>query len=120
MRGELTLRRYLGMCGNSRSEFGHGERLIKEGICRVEIEKLRWTVRASHAFAQFRVHKKNKRPAFLRAFVLYGAGTRSRTRDLLITSQLPYRRFVYVAGILMYARHKLEAKRAKDLPGYCT
>lgn len=33
---------------------------------------------------------KNKRPTFLRAFVLYGAGTRSRTRDLLITSQLLY------------------------------
>ncbi len=32
----------------------------------------------------------NKRPASLQAFVLYGAGTRSRTRDLLITSQLLY------------------------------
>jgi hypothetical protein len=27
---------------------------------------------------------------FCRGFVLYGAGTRSRTRDLLITSQLLY------------------------------
>ena len=34
------------------------------------------------------VGRKNKGPAFLRALVLYGAGTRSRTRDLLITSQL--------------------------------
>jgi hypothetical protein len=34
--------------------------------------------------------KKNKGLAFLRALVLYGAGTRSRTRDLLITSQLLY------------------------------
>ena len=34
--------------------------------------------------------QKQQRPAFLRAFVLYGAGTRSRTRDLLITSQLLY------------------------------
>ena len=31
-----------------------------------------------------------KKPASLQAFVLYGAGTRSRTRDLLITSQLLY------------------------------
>jgi hypothetical protein len=37
-----------------------------------------------------RITRKNKRPAFLRALVLYGAGTRSRTRDLLITSQLLY------------------------------
>ncbi len=34
--------------------------------------------------------QKQQRPAFLRAFVLYGAGTKSRTRDLLITSQLLY------------------------------
>jgi hypothetical protein len=34
----------------------------------------------------FYVLRINKRLAFLRAFVLYGAGTRSRTRDLLITS----------------------------------
>ena len=34
--------------------------------------------------------QKQQRPAFLRALVLFGAGTRSRTRDLLITSQLLY------------------------------
>ena len=34
--------------------------------------------------------QKRQRPASLRAFVLYGAGTRNRTRDLLITSQLLY------------------------------
>lgn len=33
---------------------------------------------------------KRKRPAFLRAFEFDGAGTKSRTRDLLITSQLLY------------------------------
>ena len=35
---------------------------------------------------------KQKRPTFRGAFfgVAYGAGTRSRTRDLLITSQLLY------------------------------
>lgn len=32
----------------------------------------------------------DKAPHFCEAFVLYGAGTRSRTRDLLITSQLLY------------------------------
>ncbi|CAI8837102.1 hypothetical protein EMIT0P260_20393 [Pseudomonas sp. IT-P260] len=31
-----------------------------------------------------------KGPALLQALVLYGAGTRNRTRDLLITSQLLY------------------------------
>ena len=34
------------------------------------------------------IQQKNKRPAFLRALVLYGAGTRSRTRDLLITRKV--------------------------------
>tara|TARA_Y100000589_G_scaffold137616_1_gene131738 strand:+ start:110 stop:310 length:201 start_codon:yes stop_codon:yes gene_type:complete len=34
--------------------------------------------------------RKQKRPASLRAFGKDGAGTRSRTRDLLITSQLLY------------------------------
>jgi hypothetical protein len=38
-------------------------------------------------YAHLYVCRKNKRPTFLRALVLYGAGTRSRTRDLLITSQ---------------------------------
>jgi hypothetical protein len=41
-------------------------------------------------YAQLYVSRKNKGPAFLRALVLFGAGTRSRTRDLLITSQLLY------------------------------
>ncbi len=36
------------------------------------------------------VQRKNKGPASLQALVLYGAGTRNRTRDLLITSQLLY------------------------------
>ena len=36
------------------------------------------------------VRDKKQRPASLQAFDLYGAGTRSRTRDLLITSQLLY------------------------------
>ncbi len=36
------------------------------------------------------VLQKNKGPASLQALVLNGAGTRSRTRDLLITSQLLY------------------------------
>ena len=36
------------------------------------------------------VWQKNKGPASLQALVLNGAGTRSRTRDLLITSQLLY------------------------------
>ena len=35
-------------------------------------------------YAHLYVRRKNKGPAFLRALVLYGAGTRSRTRDLLI------------------------------------
>ena len=39
--------------------------------------------------AYYVLHKK-QRPASLQAFDLYGAGTRSRTRDLLITSQLLY------------------------------
>ena len=34
--------------------------------------------------------RSKKRPASLQAFDLYGAGTRNRTRDLLITSQLLY------------------------------
>ncbi len=34
--------------------------------------------------------KQQKPLHFCRGFVLYGAGTRSRTRDLLITSQLLY------------------------------
>src|SRR5690606_4922661 len=34
--------------------------------------------------------QKRKRPAYLRAFQYRGAGTKSRTRDLLITSQLLY------------------------------
>ena len=41
-------------------------------------------------YVRWYVERKNKRPALLRALVLYGAGTRSRTRDLLITSQLLY------------------------------
>ncbi|EEB56862.1 hypothetical protein PSPTOT1_0782 [Pseudomonas syringae pv. tomato T1] len=36
------------------------------------------------------VYRKKQGPASLQALDLYGAGTRSRTRDLLITSQLPY------------------------------
>ena len=38
----------------------------------------------------FYIQQKNIRPASLQAFALYGAGTKSRTRDLLITSQLLY------------------------------
>ena len=38
----------------------------------------------------FYTARKRQGPAFLRGLVLYGAGTRSRTRDLLITSQLLY------------------------------
>lgn len=34
--------------------------------------------------------RKKQRPASLQAFDFIGAGTRSRTRDLLITSQLLY------------------------------
>ena len=41
-------------------------------------------------YVQLYVSAKNEGPAFLRALVLSGAGTRSRTRDLLITSQLLY------------------------------
>ena len=41
-------------------------------------------------YAHCYVPRTNKRPASLQAFVLNGAGTRSRTRDLLITSQLLY------------------------------
>jgi hypothetical protein len=36
------------------------------------------------------VRDKKQGPASLQALDLYGAGTRSRTRDLLITSQLLY------------------------------
>ena len=36
------------------------------------------------------VKQTNKSPALLRGLVLYGAGTKNRTRDLLITSQLLY------------------------------
>lgn len=35
-------------------------------------------------------YRKKKPSYFYEGFVLYGAGTRSRTRDLLITSQLLY------------------------------
>ena len=41
-------------------------------------------------YVEFYVLEKQQRPASLQAFVLYGAGTRNRTRDLLITSQLLY------------------------------
>ena len=36
-----------------------------------------------------------------------GAGTRSRTRDLLITSQLLYHKKSYTYVILMYVKHKV-------------
>ena len=41
-------------------------------------------------YVEFYVWQKKQRPASLQAFDLYGAGTKSRTRDLLITSQLLY------------------------------
>ena len=59
----------------------------------------RVSVRWDHSLGQdhccrssFGQGAKQKRPAFRRAFfgTAYGAGTRSRTRDLLITSQLLY------------------------------
>ncbi len=48
-------------------------------------------------------------PEILKAFsgALYGAGTRSRTRDLLITSQLLYHKKSYTYVILMYVKHKV-------------
>ena len=52
--------------------------------------------RASSLPQVFRGWRKSERPEttkpshFCEGFVLYGAGTRSRTRDLLITSQLLY------------------------------
>ncbi len=42
---------------------------------------------------------KTKRPDKRRAFVLYGAGTKSRTRDPLITNQLLYQ-LSYAGGLL--------------------
>ena len=53
------------------------------------------------------VWQKNKGPASLQALVLNGAGTRSRTRDLLITSQLLYHKKSYTYVILMYVKHKV-------------
>lgn len=39
-------------------------------------------------YVEYYAIQKRQRPALLQAFVLYGAGTRNRTRDLLITSNL--------------------------------
>jgi hypothetical protein len=46
--------------------------------------------RAKTMYVYLQTQQTNKRPASLQAFVLNGAGTKSRTRDLLITSQLLY------------------------------
>ena len=46
--------------------------------------------RSRACYVRCYVRDKNKGPASLQALVLYGAGTRNRTRDLLITSQLLY------------------------------
>ena len=53
------------------------------------IQDARWPWEASFWTAYY-VWGKKQGPASLQALDLYGAGTRSRTRDLLITSQLLY------------------------------
>ena len=66
------------------------------------------------------VPRKNEGPASLQALVLYGAGTRNRTRDLLITSQLPiWLKSLGRAG-LMYVKRSLEAFRIAGGAGFCT
>ncbi len=54
----------------------------------VDVDNL-WTL-SRHDVRLFGSTKTTKPLHFCRGFVLYGAGTRSRTRDLLITSQLLY------------------------------
>ncbi len=49
------------------------------------------------------VYRKKQGPASLQALDLYGAGTRSRTRDLLITSQTPKSVKTLRAENLLYA-----------------
>ncbi|RMS05260.1 hypothetical protein ALP75_201764 [Pseudomonas syringae pv. actinidiae] len=53
------------------------------------IQDARWPWCAPFWTAYY-VRDKKQGPASLQALDLYGAGTRSRTRDLLITSQLLY------------------------------
>ncbi|RMM01859.1 hypothetical protein APX70_04277 [Pseudomonas syringae pv. maculicola] len=57
------------------------------------IQDARWPWKAPFGTAYYvrcYVRDKKRGPASLQALDLYGAGTRSRTRDLLITSQLLY------------------------------
>ncbi len=49
-----------------------------------------WTAYYVRCYVRCYVRDKKQGPASLQALDLYGAGTRSRTRDLLITSQLLY------------------------------
>ncbi len=56
----------------------------------VSLERKGATRLEAEFYVEFYVWQKKQRPASLQAFDLYGAGTKSRTRDLLITSQLLY------------------------------
>ena len=53
-------------------------------------------------YAYLYAQAQKKACDFSQAFVFYGAGTKSRTRDVLITSQLLYQLSYCVAGCIIY------------------